>query len=162
MEVAFSTQCFPLLDLRVACTLLLDPFFSTGVAFDSLGSDRRELLFVTCFFAGGSGEDSVLGRLDLPLGISSGTSASSSVSSGDESLGAGCLAPLFRSFLTAGVLGFFAGAPFFTGVALDTEADSFLGAAGLLANFLEDGAFLTGDFFPSGRVLPLDFDRLAL
>lgn len=89
----------------------------------------------------------------------SSSSSSSSSSSPDDSLYTGRLAPLLVIFFTAGVLGFFAGAPLLTGVDLDGVcADSFLDAVFFLADIMaEVTAFLAGDFFV-GRPLPLAFD----
>lgn len=107
--------------------LLLAPFFTAGSAGDdSAGSGRLDPLLVACFLAAGAsgGDSSALERLD-PLLVVSFVAVGSL---GDDSLDTGRLAPLLFSFLTAGVLGFFAGAPLLTGVALDGDSDFFLGA----------------------------------
>lgn len=136
--------------------VLFAPFLTTGSGDDSSGSGRLEPPLVAGFLAAGfSGEDSSgLDRLDPLLVVSFATTASS----GDESRDTGRLAPLLASFLTAGVLGFLAGAPLLTGVALGGGVDSFLAADGFLPRLLaDDTAFLAGDFFARGRPLPLAF-----
>ncbi len=152
-------QYFPLLDLRVDCLLLFAPLFTTGSSGDddSSGSGRLDPLLVAGFLTAGSSRDdsSGLDRLDPLLVVSFVTAASS----GDDSVDTGRLDPLLFSFLTAGVLGFLAGAPLLTGVALDDGVDSFLETGCFLADVLaEDTAFLAGDFFARGRPLPLAFD----
>lgn len=138
-------QFFPLLDLRVDCLLLFASFLAAGcLGDDSSVLDRLDPLLG----AGSSGR----GCLDLLFVASFSTAGFS----GDDLLGAGRLPPLLVIFLTAGVLGFFAGAALLTGVAL---GDSFLDAAGFLAldaDFVvEDATFLAGDLFEG---LPLAFD----
>lgn len=138
------------------------PLFTAGAAGDSsLGSGCLDPLLVACFLGAGAsgGDSSALERLDPLLVVSFVTAGSS----GDDSLDTGRLDPRLFSFLTAGVLGFFAGAPLLTGVALDGDSDSFLEADCFFADLLaEDAAFLAGDFFASGRPLPLAFDWLEL
>lgn len=140
------------------CLLLFAPLLTTGsLRDDSSGSGRLGPLLVTGFLtAGSSGDDSSgLDRLD-PLLVVSFVGAGSS---GVDSLDTGRLDPLLVSFLTAGVLGFLAGAPLLTGVALDGGGDSFLETDCFLPDLLaEDSAFLAGDFFVSVLPLPLAFD----
>lgn len=136
--------------------LLLTPFFTAGSAGDD-SAGRLDPLLAACFLAAGAsgGDSSALERLD-PLLVVSFVAVGSL---GGDSLDTGRLAPLLFSFLTAGVLGFFAGAPLLTGVALDGDSDSFLGAGCFFPELLaEDAAFLAGDFFASERPLPLAFD----
>ncbi len=151
-------QFFPLLDLRVDCLLLFAPFLPAGSSGDdSSSSGRLDPLLVAGFLAAGSSLDdsSRLDRLDPLLVVSFATSASS----GDDSLDTGRFAPLLVNFFTAGVLGFLAGAPLLTGVALGGGVDSFLEADCFLADLLaEDTALLAGDFFARERPLPLAFD----
>lgn len=152
-------QFFPLLDLRVDCLLLFAPLLTTGSSGeDSSGSVRLDPPLVACFLTAGSSGDNSSGfdRLD-PLLVGSFVTAGSS---GDDSLDTGLFDPLLLSFLTAGVLGFLAGAPLLTGVDLDGGVDSFgLEADCFLAVLLaEDTTFLAGDFLASGRPLPLAFD----
>lgn len=158
MEGAFWAQNFPLFDLRVDCLLLFAPFLTTGSSVDdSSGSGCLDPPLVTGFLTtGASGVDSSgLDRLDPLLVVSFVTTASS----GDDSLDTGRLDALLFSFLTAGVLGFLAGAPLLTGVALDGGVDSFLEADCFFGDLLaEDTAGLAGDFFVRGRPLPLGFD----
>lgn len=135
------------------------PFFGAGPFVGSgSGSGSGCLLFAGFLTAGSLGEDSSgLDRLDLVV------SFVTTASSGDESLDAGRLAPRLASFLTAGVLGFVAGAPLLTGVAFTGVWVSFLGGAGFFPRLLaEDTAFLAGDFLARVRPLPLAFDRLGL
>lgn len=140
------------------CLLFFAPFLTTGSSGDdSSGSGRLDPLLVAGFLTAGSSWDdsSGLDRLDPLLVVSFVTTASS----GADSLDTGRLDPLLASFLTAGVLGFFAGAPLLTGVALDGVVDSFLEVDCFLPDLLaEDTAFLAGDFFARGRPLPLAFD----
>lgn len=73
---------------------------------------------------------------------------------------AGRLDPFLLSFFTAGVLGFLAGAPLLTGVALGGGGggeDSFV--VFFLADRMAEGAaFFAGDFFARERPLPFAFD----
>lgn len=149
---------FPLFDLRPAC-LLFAPFFAGDLEEGASGADLLPPL-VAGFLAAGFSFSSGLDRLDPPFGVSFGTSSSSS---GDDSLYEGRFDPRLASFFTAGVLGFFAGAPLFTGVALDGVVDSFLAAAGFLPLFLpEDTAFLAGDFLARACPLLFALDGLAV
>lgn len=135
------------------------PRFTTGSSGDdSSGSGFLEPLLVATFFtAGSSGVDSSgFERLDPLRAVSLETAASS----GEDSLDAGRCDALLFNFLTAGVLGFLAGAPLLTGVALGGGVDSFFVVDRFFPNFLaaEDTAFLAGDFLAMGRPLPLAFD----
>lgn len=140
------------------CLLLFAPLLTTGSSGDdSSGSGRLDPLLVAGFLTAGSSWDdsSGLDRLDPLLVVSFATTASS----GDDSRDTVRLDPLLVSFLTAGVLGFLAGAPLLTGVALDGGVDSFLEVDCFLPDLLaEDAAFLAGDFFARGRPLALAFD----
>lgn len=144
------------------CLLLFAPLLTTGsFEDDSSGSGRLDPLLAAGFLTwGSSGDDSSgLDRLDPLLVISFVRAGSSGV----DFEGAGRLDPLLVSFLTAGVLGFLAGAPLLTGVALDGGVDSFLETDCFFVDLLaEDAAFLAGDFFVRARPLPLAFDWLAL
>lgn len=138
--------------------LLFAPFLTTGSSGDdSSSSGRLDPLLVAGFFAAGSSceDTSGLDRLDPLLVVSFVVSASS----GDDSRDKGRLGPLLVSFFTAGVLGFLAGAPLLTGVALGDGVDSFLEADCFLSDLLaDDTAFLAGDFFERERPLALAFD----
>lgn len=140
------------------CLLLFATFLTAGSSGDdSSGSGRLDPLLVAGFLtAGFSWDDSLgFGRLDPLLAVSFVFSASS----GDDSVDAGRLDPLLLSLFTAGVLGFLAGAPLLTGVALEgCGEDSFLRTFFLAVRMAEDAAFLAGDFFARVRPLPLAFD----
>lgn len=140
------------------CLLLFAPLFTTGFSRDdSSGPGRLDPLLVAGFLTAGSSWDDSSGfeRLDPVLVVSFVTAASS----GDGSLDTGRLDPLLVSVLTAGVLGFLAGAPLLTGVALGAGVDSFFEADGFRDDLLaEDAAFLAGDFLARERPLPLAFD----
>lgn len=151
------------------CFLLFAPLLTTGaLGDDSSFSCRLDPLLVAGFLTAGSSWDdsSDFDRFDPLLDVSFVTTASS----GDESLDTGCLDPLLVSFLTAGVLGFLAGAPLLTGVALGGGVDSFLEADCFPVDLLAEDTvflagetdFLAGDFFARGRPRALAFDELAL
>ena len=138
--------------------MLFAPFLTTGSSWEDSSASvcLDPLLVASLLRAGSSGVDSSgLDLLDPLLAVSFVTAASS----GEESLDTGRLDALLLSFLTAGVLGFLAGAPLLTGVAFDGVVDSFLFADCFFGDLLaEDTAFLAGDFFAGGRPLPLAFD----
>lgn len=127
------------------------------------GSSCLDLLpLVVSLATAGSSEDNSSGfdRLDPPLDVSLAAGCSEMAdSSGDG----GRLDPRLFIFLTAGVLGFFAGAFLLTAVTLAEGADSFFEGDCFFAVVLGGAAaFLAGDFFARTRPLPLAFDWLVL
>lgn len=120
----------------------LDPplavaFWALGALGEASGLERLDPpRFVSFSTSGSSGEESRLACLDLPL---VGSSSDSDSGSGLDSLYTGFLVVRWLSLFTAGFLGFLEGAPFLTGVAVD----SFLAADCFLPPFFT--AALTGD-----------------